>query len=348
MATIKDIAVLSNVSAATVSRVLNNDETITVQGETRQRIFQAAKDLGYKTVQERRNQQQTAESKTSKIINASPTIGIVLCQTVEEELSDPYFLSIRHGIEEELIKQGISTITVFRLYDIEANQQVRDLNGIIIVGRVNQEVLNMVSEHINHVVYINHSPDEEQFDSVVIDFKRATEKAMNHLMNLGHKKIGYIGGVEREHSSNSKVLIEDLRLTTFEKIMNEKGLFQANHVFVGEYTMSQGYELMKKAIEQAELPEAFFIASDPMAIGALRALQEANLSVPRDVAIVSFDDIEMVKFSSTPLTTIKVHTKEMGHTGVKLLLDRMNGRTLPLKVTVPTELIIRESCGSKN
>lgn len=84
-----------------------------------------------------------------------------------------------------------------------------------------------------------------------------------------------------------------------------------------------------------------------MAIGALRALQEVNLNVPSDVAIISFDDIEAAKFASTPLTTIRVHTMEMGRTGVRLLLDRLKGRELPITITLPTELVIRESCGGK-
>lgn len=340
MATIKDIAELSKVSAATVSRVLNHDQTITVQEETRQRIYQASKQLGYKTIQERRNKQQNETNKTS------PAIGIVLCQSNEEELSDPYFLSIRHGIEEELMKQGISTTTMFRLYDTVDYQRVRELDGLIIVGRINEESLKTVSDHSKNMVYINHSPDEDLFDSVIIDFSKATELALRHLLKAGYKQIGYIGGVEREHLIKRTVIIEDQRLTTYERVMKEEGLFHSAYIFIGEYTVTQGYELMKKALEQEDVPEAFFIASDPMAIGALRALQEAKRSVPEDVAIVSFDDIEMAEFCSTPLTTVKVHTKEMGQTGVKLLLDRINGRKLALKVTVPTILVVRQSCGT--
>lgn len=146
---------------------------------------------------------------------------------------------------------------------------------------------------------------------------------------------------------NKRLISEDKRLTTFERFMKERDLFDTKAVFIGEYTMAQGYKLMKKAIQSTKLPEAFFIGSDPMAIGALRALQEANLHVPNDVAIISFDDIEAAKFASTPLTTIRVHTREMGSTGVKLLLDRLNGRELPMTITLPTELVIRESCRGK-
>ncbi|CAH0343946.1 LacI family DNA-binding transcriptional regulator [Bacillus sp. CECT 9360] len=336
MATIKEIADLSNVSASTVSRVLNNDETISVQTETRQRIFQAAKELGYKTIQERRTEQRDAHKEDLHI-------GIVLCQSVEEELNDPYFLSIRQGVEAELSNLGINT-TMFRINETGTNQLIDGLNGLIVIGRLSQEGLKTVSSQIENVVYINHSPDEEKFDAVIIDFEKATEKALKHFLELGYKRIGYIGGIEKEHCKNVVVEIEDQRLTTFEKFMKKEGLYHTDYVYVGEYTMAQGYELMKKAIQQDGYPEAFFLASDPMAIGALRALQEVQLSVPNDIAIISFDDIEVAKFASTPLSTIKIHTTEMGRTGVKLLLDRMSGRKLPLTVIVPTELVIRESC----
>jgi LacI family transcriptional regulator len=340
MATIKDIANRTNVSPTTVSRVLNNDQTISVLEETRQRIFQAAKELGYKTILERQTE------KHIESIKKTPKVGILLCQTLEEEMSDPYFLSIRQGVEEELLKQGFTSTSMFRLHETDGNPLIHDFDGLIVIGRINEGALKKVSDHVQNVVYINHSPDDTLYDSVVIDFVKSTELALNHLLELGYKRIGYIGGTEKEHINSGKVRIEDERLTTFEKFVKREGIYNPSWTFIGEYQMSQGYEMMKIALELEEKPEAFFIASDPMAIGALKALQEANLSVPSDVAIVSFDDIEIAQFTSTPLTTIRVQTKEMGQTGVKLLMDRFNGRKIPLKVIVPSELVVRQSCGA--
>jgi LacI family transcriptional regulator len=337
MATIKEIAVLSKVSPATVSRVLNNDQKITVLEETRNRILQVAKELGYKTILERRIEQNKDDS------NENLCVGILLSKTLEEEIADPYFLSIRQGVEEELQNQGISSTVMFRWNDVGTNQLIRDLGGLIIVGKISENALKMVSKQIENVVYIHHSPNEDLYDSVVIDFVKSTKTALNHLLDLGYKRIGYLGGNDIEYSNTEIVNIEDKRLTTYEEVLNGLGLYNSDFIFVGEYTMSEGYELMKKALQQKILPEAFFVSSDPMAIGALKALQEANLSVPNDVALVSFDDIEMASYASTPLTTIKVYTKEMGQIGVKLLIERINGRKLPLKVTVPTKLVIRES-----
>ncbi|PWU70191.1 LacI family DNA-binding transcriptional regulator [Gracilibacillus dipsosauri] len=341
MATIKDIALRSNVSATTVSRVLNNDQTLSVAPDTRKRILETAKELGYKTVRERRFEQQSAE-KTNQI-----KIGIILCQSLEEELNDPYFLPIRQGIEKECLQHGIHVTELFRIKSFQASQLTDDFDGLIIVGRFRPEAIQNAKEKIKNIVYIDYAPDEETFDSVVIDFEVATSNIIHHLFQNGYQQLGFIGGKQLEHTYTGYTNVEDPREKTFRKMMEQYGTYNPNHVFIGEFTISNGYQLMKKAINRGDLPEAFFIASDPMAIGALRAIQEANLRVPEDIAIVSFDDIEMAQFTSTPLTTIKVYTEEMGRTGVKLLLDKINGRNLPLKVVVPTKLVVRDSCGSK-
>lgn len=183
MATIKEIADKSNVSTSTVSRVLNNDHTLTVQAETRERILRVAKELGYETILERRLKQRQLTSKQ---------VGIILTQSLDEEISDPYFLSIRQGIEMELASNGINTAT-FRLHETEGNQMMEGLDGLIVVGRVKETTLKTISQ-VDNVVYINHSPNEDLYDSVVINFERATEKALNHLISIGYTRIGYIGG----------------------------------------------------------------------------------------------------------------------------------------------------------
>ncbi|WP_077622726.1 LacI family DNA-binding transcriptional regulator [Sediminibacillus massiliensis] len=338
MATIKDIASRAKVSSSTVSRVLNKDASLSVTEETRMRIFAIAKELNYKTIKTRHNEQ-------TRYPGSGLSIGIILCQSFEEELNDPYFLSIRKGIEKECFRRGMEAPHVLPLSTITSKVSVREFDGLIVIGRLSNEALEHISGHMDNVVYVNHSPDEEKCDSVIIDFEKATRNALKHFFRQGIESVGYIGGREREHTKGTTLETYDERLTTFEKVMKDKKIYHEEHVFIGEYNMSQGYELMKKAIETGHLPDAFFIASDPMAIGALRALQEKHLRVPEDVAIVSFDDIEMAQYASTPLTTIRVHTEQMGRTSLHLLLDRINGREVPLKVIIPTEIIIRESCG---
>jgi len=340
--TIKDIAIYANVSSSTVSRVLNNDETLSVTNETRQNILEAAKELKYVPVKKRGTTKSNSEQLKNKV-------GIVLCQSLEEELEDPYFLPIRQGIEKECRNQGLFDIEIFNLQNSNSNPNPfrNDLDGLIVIGSANPEFINKISIGTQHIIYINHSPNEAIYDSIIIDFKKATDLALDHLLGLGYKRIGYIGGNYVEHSTDHRLVKKDNRQTNFENRMKKENLYNSNDIHIGEFTMKDGYELMKIALKQGNLPNSFFVASDPMAIGALRALKESNLSVPQDIAIVSFNDIEMAEYASTPLTTVKVHTEEMGRAGVRLLIERIKGRKIPLKVIVPTELIIRESCGNQ-
>jgi LacI family transcriptional regulator len=106
---------------------------------------------------------------------------------------------------------------------------------------------------------------------------------------------------------------------------------------------ASGYSLTKKLIKSGRIPSAIVVASDPTALGVLRALHEAEINVPNDVSVISFDDIEAAEYVNPRLSTVKVHGDEMGRTAVKLLYDRLMGRKIAMKVTLPTELIIRDS-----
>ncbi|MCY8106263.1 LacI family DNA-binding transcriptional regulator [Bacillus mojavensis] len=337
MVRIKDIALKANVSSATVSRILNEDHSLSVAGETRQRVISIAEELGYQTVAKRRKARGQKQ-------RAQPLIGVLSCLSPDEERQDPYFSSIRKGIEKECFEQEIFITNSIHLGSFQEHM-FRELDGIIVIGRVHDEAVQHISGRLEHAVFINHSPDPQIYDSIGIDFEAAARQAIDHLFDLGYKRLGYIGGQEKEHTlrdgQSIRRTIEDKRQTAFLQSANP----QPEHVLVGDYSMREGYRLMKKAITQGNLPEAFFIASDSMAIGALKALREADLHVPRNLAIVSFNGIEEAEFASTPLTTVKVYTEEMGRTSVKQLLDRFNGRTIPHQVTLPTTLIIRQSCG---
>ena len=349
MVTIKDIAKQINVSPSTVSRVLNHDETLSASPETKQKIFAAAKELNYRTVKSRRlqDQAQTNEWNKRETIN----IGMVLLQTKEEEASDPYWLAIREGIEKECAAQGIISLKLIRLQQmIKAREELTELDGLLVVGRIDYQMLQTIRDYNRSIVLINQDAHEDQYDSIIFDYERAASQAMDHLAAQGYGRIGYIGGTERisveAAQSLKKIYTPDARKTIYESKMKERGLYDPSLLFIKEYSIQSGYALMKEAIEQGNLPEAFFIASDSMAIGALRALHEAGIRVPDDVSLVSFNDIEMAQFTSPPLTTVKIPTKEMGRLGVKMMIDRLNGREMPIKIMVPTTLVVRESCGA--
>ncbi|WP_042163309.1 LacI family DNA-binding transcriptional regulator [Paenibacillus gorillae] len=330
MATIRDIANLANVSSVTVSRVLNRDNTLSVSKETRERILAIAEELNYKTPRNRKGKENSDLSNIK--------IGTVMFLTEHQEEMDHYFLAIRQGIEKECVAQGINSTNILRM-SLFTNPELNfdDVDGVIFIDRSFDFTVQHESQ-VKNVVFIDSSPDVESFDSVVIDFERVTMLAINHLISLGHTRIGYIGGF--------RTYGKDQREYYFERIMAEKGLLDPEHIFIGGWGTPEGNRLMKKAIDKGNLPTAFFIASDHLAIGAIHALKEAGVRVPEDVAVVGFDDIEISEFMSPPLTTIRIQAEMMGRTAVKLLMEQMNGREIPLQVTLPAKLIVRSSCGS--
>nr|WP_276540445.1 substrate-binding domain-containing protein [Salipaludibacillus agaradhaerens] len=339
--TIKDIAKHADVSIATVSRVLNNDKNLSVAQETRERIMSIASELNYTPVRQR---QQKKNKKTP--VN-EVEIGIVMWCSEEYEWEDTYFLSIRRGIENECNKRGISVNKIVHLGNA-SNMQIGNIDGLIVVGETDEETEVKMREKINkNMVFVNDSPDSEIFDSVVLDYEQATQKALAHLLALGHTEIGFIGGNGNKNATDKKQK-EDPRKIYYQKILKEKNLFNPDYIYeVCDYFMSNGYEAMKKALKHQKLPTAFFIASDAMAIGAIRALHEVDIQVPGDISLVSFNDIDMAGFVQPSLTTIKIYTEEMGKMAVKLLLDRLAGREVPMKVVVPSKLVIRESSAEK-
>ena len=338
MTTLKDIAHDAKVSVSTVSTCVKWRPNASRFTRNRQNILDIAKKLNCTPVRARKADQPEGKSPSE-----SPVIGVVVAQSIDEELNDPFFSSIRKGIEKEYAKQDLSTLHTFRLRSMDKGAMLKDIDGLIVIGRISPDTVERMTNRMEHIVFINHYADEDLYDCVHVDFVRAADRGIRHLQSLGYTHLGYIGGKEREHYFEGNAVIEDERQTTFMKRMQEAGALHMDDIHIGEYSMQEGYTLMQQAIQKGNLPEAFFIGSDSMAIGAMRALHEAGLRVPLDVSIVGFNDIEAASFSSPPLTTVKVYTEEMGEVGLKLLLERIRGRKLPLKVVVPTKLIKRGS-----
>lgn len=333
MATLKEIAEKVGVSVATVSRVLNYDTTLSVSDETRRRIFEVAQELNYKTLRER--SQQARESFR---------FGLIHWYSERQEIDDPYYMAIRLGVEKECFDRGIELVKLFKQNGVYPTERMEGLDGIIAVGKFGSKEVSTFASSAKQIVFVDCSPDERRFDSVVIDLRQATIAVLDYLLEMGHTEIGYIGG--REYVDEGTP-IRDEREAAFYEYLYLKGMYNPHYVSIGAFTAEDGYRLMKEAVSSGNLPTAFFIASDSMAIGALRALHEAGVAVPEDVAVVGFNDLPMAAFLHPPLSTVKVYTEFMGETSVELLVERLTTkRVICKKVVVPTDLVIRASSGA--
>ena len=339
MATLKDVAAESGYSIATVSRVLNHDESLAVTEQTRKRIFEVAEAMQYKTVKEKKMVKEGADPSRLKL-------GMVYYRTEEQELSDPYFLAIRLGIENECARHGIVLEKIYREKVSGKLDLSVQVDGLIVVGRVSEPEINILSDVASVLTFVDYAPKDSPYDAVVVDFAEAMESVLDELVELGHDRIGFIGG--HRHFPPAAI-VKDEREKAFRYYLGTKGLLDESLIFTGDFNTSEGYRLMKEALSDiSSVPTAFFVASDSMAIGAYRAVSEQGLTIPGDLSIVGFNDISASQYLQPSLSTVKVHTEFMGETAVGLMLERLRTkRTIAKKVVIPTHFIKRESIAKR-
>lgn len=320
VATIKDIAMKADVSPATVSRVLNYDKTLSVADKTKKRIFEAAEALSY--------------HKNSVKKYVGDKIAIVHWYTEKEELNDLYYLSIRMGVEQRCQELHLSPEMYF--FDSIDDIQPDQVKGIIAIGKFTSKQVKKLAHICPAIVFVDQSPDEDTYDSVVINFERAIQKIIRYFLTNNHKRIGFIGGRER------------IREKAFQEQLTSKNLYEKRFVYVGGFSVDEGYRLMKQAIDDLgeNLPTAFVISSDVMAIGSMRALHESGIAIPDRVSIMSINDISVSKHLYPPLSTVRVFTELMGETAIDLLLEQLEDRAIPKQAVISTEMVYRKSVSS--
>ena len=216
--------------------------------------------------------------------------------------------------------------------------------GILCIGKFSQAQIASFEEYHKPLVFLDSDTIALGHTCVITDFYNAVRQVVDYFTDHELKKIGILSGLET--TTDQEEVIADKRLDYFKSYTQEKGIYNEKFVFQGLFTAQSGYDLMKEAIEKLgeKLPQAFFAASDSLAIGALRALQEASISIPERVSIISFNDTILTKQVFPPLSSITVYTEEMGRTGMDILYrEVLHGRKIPSLTMLGTKLTLRES-----
>lgn len=325
MATIKDIASLAKVSSATVSRILNEDATLHVPSQTRKAVLEAAKKLQY-------------QKKKKTQPKANFTIGIVQWYTLQQEIDDPYYLTIRQGVEDFCRHHNITVIRAFK-EDVNSMHSLQSVQGIVCIGKFNENERTAFKNITRNIIFLDMLLEAITDSSITMDFKQGVEDAMQYLYNLGHRKIAYLGG--KEFIEENK-LYHDMRKDVFVDFCNHHAIDY--QIIEDAFSRESGYMMMSECILKGNLPTAIFAASDPIAIGALRALQEHNIQVPKEISIIGFDDIQPASFTTPPLTTVFTPAYSMGEYGASFIYHNASVSKVPMKMVLPCTLIERESC----
>lgn len=330
--TLDDVAEHAGVSAATVSRVVNDYPH--VRPEVRQRVLQAVEELGY-------HPDPIARSLAGQ---RSGMLGLVVPLAIEGLFEDPFFPRLMKGISQACNHhEYILSLFVFNSQEEEAKllpliSRKKPFDGLILASVRSGDPLvrKLLANKVPFVLHGRH--EDSRVSYVDVDNVAGAFTAVTHLVRLGRKKIATITGPQDSLATQD-------RTEGYTRALRSRGYPVNEQLIVhGNFTEASGYEGMLDLL--AQKPDAVFVASDTMALGALRALREAGLTAPDDVAIVGFDDMPHAVTADPPLTTVRQPIQRAGGTAVEIMLDMLeNGLEPPRRMILPTELVIRTSCG---
>ncbi len=329
-ATMIDVASHAGVSQATVSLVLNGSPGVKLADSTRQRVKEAAEELGYTLP--RRSPRKNSDTQ--------PAIVFM----VDELASDPWMAMAFDGAQKKATEFGYNTFLAVTSDDAENEAAVidqfhgKDLAGVI-YGTILTRRVEPSKPILKHrTVLLNCYDKDRKFHSVIPGDLLGGRTATQHLIEAGKRRIGFINGQQGIDASRD-------RLKGYRQALSSNDIpFDPALVKSGNWEPSSGYECTKELLQLQERPDAIFCGNDLMAYGCYDALREAGLRVPQDIAVIGFDDREIAKNTHPPLTTLILPHFEMGEIAAECLIEMVRGHnTKPFQTKIECSLVLRES-----
>lgn len=334
--TLEDIAKQVGVSRSTVSRVVNGMPN--VNPEVRRQVLETIQLTGY----------HPNAAARSLALQRTSMIGLVLPRTVGSLFTDPFFPQLTQGIAFACNNHDLS-LSLFLVGNKEDEEKISPrisrsgmLDGVLIQSGEPGDILidHLLSSRIPSVM-LGRPFGNEDISYVDVDNVNSAMNAIRHLIKLGYKRIATITG-----RPDRTVTID--RLEGYKRALIENNqVIDQTLIAEGDFSEVSGYEAMKKLLPAH--PDAVFAASDIMAVGAIRALNEIKLRVPDDIAIVGYDDLPMEVLNKVQLTTVRQPIMKFGIKAVELLIDLIENGTSPTqRLILDTELVVRDTCGARN
>jgi LacI family transcriptional regulator len=334
MVTIKEIAAKAHLSTAAVSRALRNDETLSITPETRAHIWAVATELGY-TRPAKASAPSSAAERSITIVHKQ--------QTFRNQIDSSYYFAVRSGIEDMCAKARVR-LSVAPIEDLSPKTLVAD--GIVLVGNYTQAqfdaLLPLAKRRPVAVVGIV-AYRRDRVDQISYDNRDSVSLALSHLLEKGHRRIGYLGVKE---ASGTELF--GSRKDAFTEIIRRYGEFHPEWILESDHgsdRVERGYSMAKALAALSELPTAIFCANDPIALGAINGFAECGLKVPDDISIVAHDGSYPTQHSMPPLTTVDVHPFQLGVEAARLVLQHLDNEipSIPRRILLYPTLIERMS-----
>lgn len=333
--TLQTVAEAAGVSFSTVSRILSGDPTLSVTDETRNRVWQSAQESGYLAKRKKPHRLRSSHGLR---------IGVILAPMVELK-NITYYAMLLKSIQAALTDAGHQVAFVLYHKDVLDRSIVcnnitpHNIDGLLVCGTCPDDLIRYIDQaQVPFTLVTSSSYQEDRYDRVAVDHVRSAAKAIQHLAGLGCRRIAYVGPVGAT-----------LRFQGYLSGMKQHGLVVDEALICeSRWVADSALAATKAAIRRwsATPPDGLFAAADELAIAVMRALSDAGLRVPHDIRLVGHDDQPYVDMMSPSLTTIRVPLAEMGKTAVHQLIERISGvRQYPHHIFLPTQLVVRESCG---
>jgi DNA-binding LacI/PurR family transcriptional regulator len=332
--TVKEVGKLAGVSTATVSRVLSGSGG--VRTELARRVRNAAHKLGYQPNPAARN----LRSRSTR------TVGMVF-----PDIENSFYASVISGAEEVLQSAGYSLLLANYGEDPKREHtqlttlRAEHVAGILFAASCKPSAdYEFVLKAGIALVAVSRIPDGLNVDLATVSNQKGARQAVEHLISLGHRRIGFIDGpvslsTTRERQAGYAQALRDAGLAPSRDLI----------VYADFFHRAAGFEAISKLLNAPKKPSAIVAVSNNMVLGAIEALHDRGLAIPQDMAIVGFGDTPSAVFLSPPLTVVAQPAREIGAAGARLLLERLQDPDRPRRsIVLDTQLIVRESCGSKS
>lgn len=330
MPTIADVARLAGVGAITVSRVVN--DTSYVSAEKKKRVREAIKKLGYRP------------NQAARVLkgNRAKMIGLII-----PDLADLFFGRCAAAVEEYASSRGYMTLIVAsnRNQDLQENEVAmmigQNVAGLIVVPSLPSERLRQLSETDVPIVALDRSLENAIADEVVVENTGGARTAVNHLIEHGHKRIACIGYEKTSYAIRHRILgyTDAMRTSRLKP-----------EVYDEIETLEDTLKLVRRWKKSRDRPTAVFSLNNVSTRHLLWALREEDLAIPKKMAVIGFDDLELAGLLSPPLTVVRQPAANLGVQASKLLFERISAAGCPkdsfgIKLVLPVEFVIRSSCG---
>lgn len=332
--TIKDVAKAAGVAPSTVSRVIADNPRISL--DTKKRVRKAMKELGYHPNVNARN----------LAIRSTQAIGVVMPSSADKALQNPFFPEILRGIGSVAHEMEYSLYVSTGGSETELFEEVKRMvhgnrvDGIILLySRVNDDVMNFLLDIKFPFVVVGKPYDQEhEITYVDNDNIKASKEITQHLINLGHQHIAFIGGT-------TDLVVTVDRMQGYESAIKEAGFLNPEEYKVHtEFLKSGGREAVERLFSLEVPPTGLVIADDLMSLGVINMLEEFGLSVPGDVSITSFNNVYLSEITRPPLTTVDIQIYELGVHASKCLIEKARNKDeLAKRVIVPYKIEYRQS-----